>query len=59
MGNRKPVALAPRYAARRGRSPLRPAQWRAGAGSVADIGPQPAALQRFPIDPRWPDDGGA
>jgi len=37
----------------------RPAQWGAGVGSAADIGSQPAALQRFPIDPRWADGGGA
>jgi len=59
LGDRKPVALASRHPARRGRPPLRPAQWGASVGSAEDIGPQPAALQRFSLDPRWPDGGGA
>jgi len=36
-----------------------PAQRCSGAGSAADLGSQLVALQRFPIDPRWPDGRGA
>jgi len=48
-----------RLSSDRGRSPLRPTQRRAGVGTTADVGTEPAALQRFPVDPRWPNGGGA
>ncbi len=56
---RKPMALAPRHPAGRGRPPLQPPQWRSCVSAAAHLGSESAALQRLSLHSCWLDGRGA